>query len=162
MKALNKIYEFLLRIMEFLAILTLAGMVVIVSWSVLSRFVFNSSIAWAEETSRFLMIWLTLVGSVVAYEENKHVGFDSLVKLLPEIPRFIITLIGYVFVFGVLLLMVRGGAALAKNQWSWTSPATGTSYGLVYAMAPVCFTIMAIQAVIKFVTTILEFCRKHT
>ena len=161
MKVLNKIYKCLLHIMEFMAILTLVGMVVIVSWSVLSRFVFNSSIAWAEETSRFLMIWLTLVGSVVAYEENKHVGFDSLVNLLPRVPRFVITLIGYVFAFGILLIMVRGGVSLAKNQWSWTSPATGTSYGLIYAMAPVCFAIMAIQAMIKLVTTILEFYRDH-
>lgn len=162
MKALNSIYKCLLHVMELLAILTLAGMVVIVSWSVLSRFVLNSSIAWAEEISRFLMIWLTLVGSVIAYEENKHVGFDSLVKLLPEIPRFLITLAGYVFVFAILLIMVRGGVTLAQNQWNWTSPATGTSYGLIYAMAPVCFAMMAIQAVIKFVTTILEFRREHT
>lgn len=160
MEVLKKIYWILLKIMEILAIITMAGMVLIVSWSVLSRFVFNSSIAWAEETSRFLMIWMTLVGSVVAYEENKHVGFDSLVKVLPRIPRFLITLLSYFLVFGILLILIRGGFALAKNQWSWTSPATHTSYGFVYSIAPVSFAIMAVQAVIKFVMTICAF-RNH-
>lgn len=157
MEVLKKLYQLLLRLMELLAVITLAGMVLIVFWSVLSRFVFNSSIAWAEETSRFLMIWLTLVGSVVAYEENKHVGFDSIVNMLPRVPRLLITLLSYILVFGILLILIRGGVALAKNQWSWTSPATKTSYGFVYAIAPVSFGIMAIQAVIKFICAILEF-----
>lgn len=159
MGVLKKVYQIMLRTMEFLAIITLFGMVCIVFWSVLSRFVFNSSIAWAEEISRFLMIWLTLVGSVAAYEENKHVGFDSLVNILPRTPRFIITLVGYVLVFGILVILVRGGFALAKNQWNWISPATHTSYGFVYAIAPVSFVIMAFQAILKFAVTILAFIR---
>lgn len=159
MGVLKKVYQIMLRMMEALAIITLFGMVCIVFWSVLSRFVFNSSIAWAEEISRFLMIWLTLVGSVVAYEENKHVGFDSLVNILPRVPRFIFTLLGYILVFGILLILVKGGFNLARNQWNWISPATHTSYGFVYAIAPVSFVIMAIQATLKFAVTILAFIR---
>ena len=157
MGVLKKIYQIMLKTIELLAIITLFGMGCIVFWSVLSRFIFNSSIAWAEEISRFLMIWLTLVGSVAAYEENKHVGFDSLINALPRIPRFIITLAGYILAFGILIILVRGGFALAKNQWGWVSPATHTSYGFVYAIAPVSFAIMAAQAALKFVATILAF-----
>ena len=36
---MKKLYQLLLRLMELLAMITLAGMVIIVFWSVLSRFV---------------------------------------------------------------------------------------------------------------------------
>jgi len=153
---LNMLYKVLIKILKVIAITTIAAMVIVVFYSVISRFILNTSIAWAEEISRFLMAWMTLTGSIVAYEENKHMSFDSLVKSMPPVFYYAITLFGYALVFCLLINMTKGGYIYARNQWNWTSPATHAPYGLVYSIAPISMSIMALQSAIKFISTSVE------
>lgn len=156
MSILSRTYRELMNILKIIAIFTIAAMVVVVFYSVISRFILNTSIAWAEEISRFLMAWMTLTGAVIVYEENKHMSFDSIVKALPPIAYYTITILGYALVFYLLINMTIGGFNYAKNQWNWTSPATHTSYGLVYSVAPISLAIMALQSAIKLISTAAE------
>ena len=45
-------------------------MVVLVFGNVVLRYVFNSGIAVSEELSRWLMVWLTFLGAIVALREH--------------------------------------------------------------------------------------------
>ena len=156
MSILKKLYQILLRILEVIAMITIGLMVIVVFYSVISRFVLNSSIAWAEEVSRFLMMWMTFVGAVVAFEEDKHMRFDSLVNVFPEKLRAVVLIAGYALIFVLLVNLTRGGLTYALNSWNWTSPATHTHYGYVYMVAPVCLGIMALQSVLKIILVARE------
>lgn len=59
----------------------LAIMVVMVFGNVVLRYGFNSGIVVSEEASRFLFVWLTFIGAIVAMRENAHLGVDSLVRM---------------------------------------------------------------------------------
>ncbi|MGY2938439.1 TRAP-type C4-dicarboxylate transport system permease small subunit [Bradyrhizobium sp. GM6.1] len=52
----------------------LAVMVVLVFGNVVLRYGFNSGIAISEELSRWLLVWLTFLGAVVAMREHAHLG----------------------------------------------------------------------------------------
>ncbi len=58
----------------------LALMAVMVFGNVVLRYGFNSGIVTSEEAARFLFVWLTFVGAVVAMHEGTHLGVDSLVR----------------------------------------------------------------------------------
>ncbi len=60
----------------------LAVMVVMVFGNVVLRYGFNSGIVTSEEAARFLFVWLTFVGAVVAMYEGTHLGVDSLVRMV--------------------------------------------------------------------------------
>jgi TRAP-type C4-dicarboxylate transport system permease small subunit len=60
----------------------LALMVVMVFGNVVLRYGFNSGIVTSEEAARFLFVWLTFVGAVVAMYEGTHLGVDSLVRMV--------------------------------------------------------------------------------
>ena len=67
-------------------------MVVLVFGNVVLRYVFNSSITLSEEISRWLFVWITFMGAVVALREHAHLGTDALVSRLPpagqeDLPR---------------------------------------------------------------------------
>jgi TRAP-type transport system small permease protein len=47
------------------------------------RYGFNSGIISSEELSRFLFIWITFLGAIIAMRENAHLGLDTLVRVLP-------------------------------------------------------------------------------
>ena len=156
MKVLQNAYKLITNILKVITIITLASMTIVVFYSVVARFILNSSLAWAEELSRFLMMWMTLSGAVIAYEEGKHMSFDSLVHALPKPVQLVIELASYALIFWLLINMFRGGVTYAKSSWAWRSPALHIPYGRIYLIAPVSLGMMALQSVIKFVKTLLE------
>ena len=51
--------------------------------NVLLRFFFSASTSWAEELTRYLIVWLTFVGGSICAKENSHVSIDLIHHLLP-------------------------------------------------------------------------------
>lgn len=51
--------------------------------NVAGRFVFGFSIAWADELSRFLFIWIIFIGAALAYFRDEHISVGYLVERLP-------------------------------------------------------------------------------
>src|SRR3954463_1749013 len=62
--------------------LCLLVMVALVFGNVVLRYGFNSGIAISEELSRWMLVWLTFLGAIVALREHAHIGIDTLVKRL--------------------------------------------------------------------------------
>ncbi len=77
-----------IRALEILMIVAVIAMVVLVFLNVVLRYGFNSGIVISEEVSRFLFIWLIFAGAVVAVKNHEHLGFDSIVLMLPARMRF--------------------------------------------------------------------------
>lgn len=75
------------RLLAWLMVLFLALMVVMVFGNVLMRYGFNSGITLSEELSRWLFVWMTFLGAVVALNERAHLGTDSLISRLPVLGR---------------------------------------------------------------------------
>ena len=71
----------------------LAVMVVLVFGNVVMRYGFNSGITLSEELSRWLFVWMTFMGAIVALKEHGHLGTDMLVgKLGPRGKKFCLAL----------------------------------------------------------------------
>jgi hypothetical protein len=75
--------------------LCLAVMVVLVFGNVVLRYGFNSGITVSEELSRWLLVWLTFLGAIVAVREHAHLGVDTLVRMLPPAGKRICFIINY-------------------------------------------------------------------
>ena len=77
---MDKIVDAYFWLLKVLIALFLAIMVVLVFGNVFLRYAFNSGITVSEEVSRWLFVWLTFLGAIVAMREHGHLGVDSLVK----------------------------------------------------------------------------------
>ena len=84
---MNMIVEGYFQLLKVLIALFLAIMVVLVFGNVVLRYGFNSGITVSEEVSRWLFVWLTFLGAIVALREHGHLGVDMLVKRLPPPAR---------------------------------------------------------------------------
>ena len=71
---MTRIIDRACKFLEFLIALGLAIMVVLVFGNVVLRYGFNSGITLSEEVSRWLFIWCTFLGAIVALREHgQHV-----------------------------------------------------------------------------------------
>ncbi|WP_394697979.1 TRAP transporter small permease [uncultured Sphaerochaeta sp.] len=59
-------------------ILVTLSLFIIVAYNVTRRYIFNNSIAWADELARFLFIWVNLLGMISVFQNNELVGLDIL------------------------------------------------------------------------------------
>jgi len=74
----------LVALVEWWAVLLLAGLAVLVCLGVFFRYVLNASLTWYDEFASYMLVWLTFYGTVVADYRRRHIGFDLLVdKLAP-------------------------------------------------------------------------------
>ena len=60
-----KLLEKLIKVVENVLIIMFAIMAVLVFGNVILRYGFNSGIVYSEEVSRFLFVWLTLIGALI-------------------------------------------------------------------------------------------------
>lgn len=110
----------------------LAVMVVLVFGNVLLRYGFNSGIMVSEEISRWLFIWITFLGAIVALKERAHLGVDVLVSRLPPAGKKICLAASHALMLYILWLLCEGSIAQIKINWDVSAPVTGASMAIMY------------------------------
>jgi C4-dicarboxylate transporter DctQ subunit len=86
--------------------LALGLMTLVTFANVVARYVFNSNVLWALETTVFLFAWLVLLGASHCVKISAHIGVDIIQNLLPVGARRGLVLISVLLcvVFSALLL----------------------------------------------------------
>jgi C4-dicarboxylate transporter DctQ subunit len=107
--------------------------------NVVLRYVFASGIAWAEEITRYTLLWTVFVGAGVISREGTHVSMEAFYILWPEklqrvgflaINIFCIITIVVIFFFGLSIV----GMVIETGQ---TSEAAFVPMWLIYGAFPV-------------------------
>ena len=128
--------------LDLLIALFLLVMVVMVFGNVVLRYAFNSGIAVSEELSRWLFVWMTFIGAVVALKEHAHLGTDMLIARLSPVGKKVCLLTSLCLMLGVTWLIFSGSLAQARINADVEAPVTGLPMAVVYA-AGIAFAVPA-------------------
>lgn len=120
----------------------LAVMVLMVFGNVVLRYVFNSGIAVSEELSRWLFVWMTFIGAVVALKEHAHLGTDMLVSRLGPAGKKVCLVLSQLLMLWMTWLIFAGSLAQARINLDVEAPVTGLPMAIVYA-AGIAFAVPA-------------------
>lgn len=97
------------RIEEFIVVITLATMAIIAFSNVITRNLFNISLAFTEEITINLFVFLTFVGAAIGVRRSAHLGFSLIVERASiPIRRVLISLIGIVSVLLFAIITYYG------------------------------------------------------
>lgn len=138
---LSSIDRALIRVNRWIVIAILAAMALMVFANVVLRFTTDHSILWVEETSRYLMIWLTFIGAGIVLRYGGHIGIDTLQQRAPRHAAAVRTLI-FVLMLVFFAVMVWLGVRYAMLTWAQTTPILQIPVGAVYLAMPVGFLLM--------------------
>jgi TRAP-type C4-dicarboxylate transport system permease small subunit len=134
---MNMIVEGYFKLLKVLIALFLAIMVVLVFGNVVLRYGFNSGITVSEEISRWLFVWLTFLGAIVAVRQHSHLGVDSLVKILPKVGKRACLIASQVLMLYATWLLLQGSWEQTLINWDVSAPASGLSTGWFYGVGVV-------------------------
>ena len=121
------------RLLSLLMVLFLALMVSLVFGNVVMRYGFNSGFTLSEELSRWLFVWMTFLGAVVALNEKAHLGTDTLVSRLPVKGKRICLGLSYVLMLYICWLVFAGSWEQTKVNLTSTSAVMEVSMAYFYA-----------------------------
>jgi TRAP-type transport system small permease protein len=143
MAAVERLIDLYCRLLKVAIAICLATMVVLVFTNVVLRYLFNSGIATSEELSRWLLVWLTFLGAIVALRQHAHLGVDTLVRALPPRGKLICFLASYLLMLYVDALLTLGSWKQAVLTFGDTAPASGISVGLFFYSSGLVFGVSA-------------------
>ena len=109
------------KLFGFLMVACLGLMVLMVFGNVVLRYVFNSGIVASEELSRWLFVWMTFLGAIVAIRRHAHLGTDALISRLPRMGRKLCFVAAHLLMIYMCWLMARGGWQQAVINLQTTS-----------------------------------------
>jgi TRAP-type C4-dicarboxylate transport system permease small subunit len=130
------------RLFGFLMVACLALMVLMVFGNVVLRYGFNSGITISEELSRWLFVWMTFMGAVIAVRTHAHLGTDTLISRLPPAGRKACFIAAHILMLGVCGLMLQGAWLQTRINAGTTSAVMEASMAWMYA-AGVVFALLA-------------------
>jgi TRAP-type transport system small permease protein len=129
---LQTLIDRLCRVLSFVMVVFLALMVIMVFGNVVLRYGFNSGITVSEELSRWLFVWMTFLGSLIAVRNHAHLGTDTLVARLPVMGKKICLGLSHLLMLYLCWLMLQGSWQQTVINWATSSAVMEVSMGWFY------------------------------
>lgn len=149
---MNKFYLSMINTLKYLVIFLLSAIVIVVTIQVFSRFVLQSPSSITEELSRFLLIWIGLLGGAYGYHSNAHLGLDILTNRLNQLQQYWVGIGAHLLImFFAIAVMVIGGVSLVLLTFDppQISAAMEVQMGYIYSAVPISGMIIVFVSMMK-------------
>ncbi|OOF37100.1 C4-dicarboxylate ABC transporter permease [Rodentibacter mrazii] len=143
------------KLLEVLVVTILSIMSCLVFLNVILRYGFNSSINITEEVSRYLFVWLTFLGAILAFSENQHVSVTMLTERLSIKKRKILSLFTDVLMFFCCYLIVKGSWVQFQLNINNIAPISGIPTGITYLASVIAGVLFGMLILVRFMSTLI-------
>ena len=137
-------YRYFKRAVELAVIATSASMTFILIVQVFLRYVLKTTIPFAAELARYLMVWVVFLAAGLALKEDAHINIKILVDRLPQRARSYFNLAAQILLLIFLVLLIIESIAVLPYQWRQIILSMGVSVFWFYLAIPVGSSIMVL------------------
>ena len=149
---MEKLRTTLDRVLELLAGLSMAVMVILTTYQVIVRYIFSAPSTWSEELVGYIFGWSTLFGATIVSGERGHMNIPILVdRMNPPLRKaFHILWEVVAFVFSAAIL-VFGGIQVSNLAMGQQTSSLGVAVGVFYWAMPICGVVILLYSVLNIV-----------
>jgi len=151
----------LYRVEDSILVGLLMLMITLAVLQIILRNLFETGIVWSDVLVRILVLWVGLVGAMVASRKGNHINIDIMERFLSERAKivvnfvvelftvFICAMVAYYSIQFVHMEWVDGGRAFA-NVPTWVCEAIIPLAFVVIAIRYVLLSIVNLKRIVKF------------
>ena len=148
----GKILDFLDKILTFFEEWTLFVTVIValvaLFASVVLRYGFNYSLAWADELVREVIIYTTFIGCSAAVKNRSMIKIDASVQLLPKLKMPLTYFSNFVImIFSVMMIYYGFMMVMMQHRTHQKTIIMEIPYVILYAILPLMGVTMLIRAI---------------
>jgi len=147
---MRKVYDVVLKIVEYIVIVLMVAMLLVVVAAVFFR-KFGHSLSWYDEFAGYILVWVTFWGAVIALERKRHIGFETLVELMPIPVQKIVMTVVYSLLIFLNYVLIKYGWELTTQLKGETAVTLPVPIGYVNMVIPITAVLMLILCLIQMV-----------
>ncbi|GAB4279595.1 MAG: hypothetical protein Kow0092_35380 [Deferrisomatales bacterium] len=140
------------RVEDGLLIGVLAVMALLAPAQIALRAGFSVAVPWGDPLLRVLVLWVGLLGALVATRQDRHISVDVLTRLLPPRAAEASRALTRLFASGVAALLAYHGARFVAMDWQAGAAAfAGVPAWVCELILPVGFAVIACRYALRAV-----------
>lgn len=141
-------------------ILLLLVTVLLAGFDILARLLFDGGIIWIPPILRVLVLWLGLLGALLATRTQEHIAIDVVGRLAPPRARCLINALTSIFAAAVCLLIAWHSQRFIQLAWEYGDIAFARVPAWpLQLVIPISFLLMGLRFCIQSATSLLKFVR---
>lgn len=146
MKTLENICKVLDKIASAVTVALLVFLTILITYSVISRFIFNTPVAWQYEATLVCLSWVVFIGMSVTFRNDEHMRLTFVSNAMPEKIRNIWLAVMDLFVLIFLVVAAYLSLSVIRNAMPTQYQTIPVSRGLFYMPFPIgcCFSVFHI------------------
>ena len=145
-KIIKAIFQIFDGLTELLSSLCLFAMFVVVAYGVYRRHMTANAPFWTEELSRFLMLYMVMIGGAAALTKDIHPALTFITSGFKGVWKFIVDMWVELLVLLTLILLFYGGVDFMEGARRGRTAALRIYYSRVYFAVPLGCAFMGIAA----------------
>ena len=152
------------RANQWLLVALVAAMAMLVFVNVVCRYVFNFSLIWVEELTRYMMVWLGFLGSGLVLRFGAHVAVDLFQDLLPPAAARAVRAAIVVVLAFLFAAMAWLGVRYVGFAWEQETAVLNWSTGAIYLAVPIGALLMLLHLLLvaRSFVSVREFEKSET
>ena len=111
---MDKFFESVSFWIERILAIAFAAAVILSFVNVIGRYMFGSTIIWADEIQIYIMIWMAFLGAVVATWRQMHLRMDLLFRMLPPPLRLCVQVLEF-----AAMIVLAGVVVALSGQYAY-------------------------------------------
>lgn len=147
---LTKILLKIRKITESLTLFMIIFMTAIISYQVISRYVFNYTPPWIQPLSLLLMVWIGFIGIAIGIQDDSHIKINLFVSKLPnKIQKVVLKMQRILAIIFGMFMVIEGGRFAYSMKNSFIS-GLNTPSAILYAAVPVAGLLVIFYLIFEF------------
>lgn len=149
---MRKAYDGLIAVLTVYSTVLCLVMLGVVLVGIFYRYVVGEAISWYDEFAGYILVWLTMYGSVVALAKGKHISFETLVEKLSRGKQRAVDAFGVLCVMSFSIVMLVSGWHLLREMADETAvsiPVVPMAW--IYSVMPISGALMVLVGFVQLV-----------
>ncbi len=147
MLVIKKISDALDAVSKVIASAMAISLVVITTYGVIARYVFQNPLAWQNEVSVLLFGWMIFIGVSIGFKSKEHIMLEFLLHSLPVKAAKFLNILIYLICIAFFSIVIYAGVEIAKNTWAQMYYTIDLSTAWLYLSFPVNAVVMIIHLI---------------
>lgn len=134
-------------VVDWVAIALFSIMFVLIVVQIVLRSIFNAPLIWSEELARYIFVWVSFLGWIIASRRRSHLGVDIILNALPRAAQRALNILIAAATLVFAGVMFWTGLAIVERNSDIETVTLFFSFGVVYVIVPVAALLIAVYAI---------------
>ena len=152
METLHKIRKGMNAVVSTICIILFAVMVVVGTYQIITRFVFNNPSTISEELLTYTFAWMAIFSSAYVFGKRDHMRMTFIADKLPKEQRKILEIVIELLIIAfAVIVLIYGGFTIMGLTMTQKTASLGVMMGVIYAVVPISGILIAIYGVLNVI-----------